>query len=136
MRTENRGRDQLVYAQAVVSEGEIESITDFEIEDQPIENYEDVSTAVRRGTDNQTIVGWFAASMAMKNKSVTLDTGWTTHTTVGEVDGFRIDLVWPNGLSVINNKGKRESRLSRLKSNTARSIQPPGPTCSSISFAN
>lgn len=116
VKTENVDDTQIVYAQAVVSEGEIESITDFQIEEQPISNYEDVETVVRLGEADQSVVGWFADSVSMISKSNTLTTNWTTHTTVGEVDGLRLDVVFPQGLSNIDDKdGERKNRTVELE---------------------
>lgn len=116
VKTENVDDTQIVYAQAVVSEGEIESITDFQIEEQPISNYEDVETVVRLGETDQSVVGWFADSVSMVNKSNTLTTDWTVHTTVGEVDGLRMDVVFPQGLSNIDDKdGERKNRSVSLQ---------------------
>lgn len=111
VKTENRGKTQIIYAQAVVSEGEVESISDFEIDNQPIENFEEVGVTTRRGTANQSITGWFSSSMSMVNRNVTLGTSWTEHTTNGEIDGFRIDVLFPHGLSNIDkNNGDRKNR--------------------------
>lgn len=116
IKTENSGNTQIVYAQAVVSEGEIESITDFEVQEQPLSNFSDVAVVTRNGTATQSVVGWFASSVRMINKSITLSQDWTYHNTAGEVDGFRVDVLLPSGLSNIDDKnGKRKDRSVRFE---------------------
>lgn len=111
VKTENQDDAQLITAQMVVSEGSIESISGFEVQDQPIGNYQDVETVTRLGTDNQEIAGWFASAVRMVNKAATLSPTATTHKTTGEIDGFRVDVLFPGGLSEINKKdGKRFDR--------------------------
>lgn len=111
VKTENRGKTQIIYAQAVVSEGEIEAIDSFEIDGQPSRNFEEISVVTRMGTAGQSITGWFASTVSMQNRNVTLSPTWVEHTTTGEIDAFRIDLLFPNGLSNINEKnGDRQNR--------------------------
>lgn len=111
VKSENWGDTQMIYAQSVVSEGPIESITDFQIEEQPASNFDDVSTVVRLGDSPQSTTGWFASTVEMQNKGITLTTDWTEHTTVGEIDGFRMDYLLPQGLSNIDDEdGDREHR--------------------------
>lgn len=111
VKSDNQGDTQLITAQMVVSEGPIESISDFQVQGQPIDNYEDVDTVVRLGTGNQSITNWFASTTRMINKSITLSRDFTTHTTTIDVDAFRVDVVFPNGLSEVNkNDGKRLDR--------------------------
>lgn len=132
VKTENVDDTQIITSQMVVSEGPIESIGDFQVQDQPIANYEDVETITRLGVDNQAISSWFAASTRMVNKSVTLTTSHTTHLTTDVVDGFRVDLLFPSGLSEINKSdGKRLNRTvsfaieyNRQGTSTWTSISP------------
>lgn len=114
VKTENVDDTQIITSQIVVSEGPIESIGDFQVQDQPIANYEDVETITRLGVDNQAISSWFASSTRMVNKSVTLTTSHTTHLTTDVIDGFRVDLLFPSGLSEINKSDGR--RLNRTVS--------------------
>jgi len=114
--TDNEGKTQIVKAMMVVSEGEIDGISDFQVNDQPFDNYEDVETDWRPGAANQTAYGWFQDTKRMVNKAITLSTEeWAQHTTEGEIDRFRLDYLWPQGLVSINDKGKRTVYQAEMK---------------------
>lgn len=129
--TENAGKTQIVKAMMVVSEGEIDGISNFEVNDQPFDNYEDIETDFRTGAANQTAYGWFQDTKRMINKAITLSTDeWAQHTTEGEIDRFRLDYLWPQGLVSINDKGKRtvyqaEMKAQYRKAGTAAWIDLP-----------
>jgi sulfur carrier protein ThiS len=112
IRLENDGNTQIFYGQYVVSEGEIESIDDFEVNDQPAANFNEVEFQTRMGTDNQSIVGWFNDTVVGINKSIALThTDWIGHTTTQPVDKLGLTFVCPNGLVEFDeDDGDRETQ--------------------------
>jgi predicted phage tail protein len=97
--TENIGNTQYLYMLFNAGEGPYESITDIEINDQPIANFSDVETQVRLGDPDQTIIPWFNDSIEPHNLNTPLSTAFTTYTTVrNDIDKFRVDVVFPAGL--------------------------------------
>jgi membrane protein implicated in regulation of membrane protease activity len=102
--TENRGDDQYLFLRTVMNDGEVEDITDIEINEQPISNFKLVETHVTKGTLTETVNPWFPASIIQVNKGQKLDTTFTTHLTTTEVDRLRLDVTFPSGLVDINKK--------------------------------
>jgi membrane protein implicated in regulation of membrane protease activity len=96
--TENVGDDQYLYLRTVMNDGEVEDITDIEINEQPVSNYKLVETHITKGTLTESVNQWFPASIVQVNKGIKLDTTFTTHTTTTEVDRIRLDVTFPGGL--------------------------------------
>jgi predicted phage tail protein len=115
IQTENVDDTQYLKMMAVVSEGPIESITNVEINKQPASNFIEVETRSRMGQARETMSEWFASTIRQINKGVTLAHDvWATHTTEGEVDGLRVDVVFPQGLGYIEDDGSISPRGVRL----------------------
>lgn len=111
IQTENVDDAQYLKLMSVVSEGRIESITGFEINQQPIANYIGIETQTRLGLDEQPICDWFASTTRQINKNITLNhENWVVHSTESEVDQVRIDLVMPQGVGYIKDDGGIEER--------------------------
>ncbi len=91
-RTEQSGTKEYGYALLHAGSGGpygIESLTDFEINDQSIDNYEDVSVEYVKGTSDQSAIKGFAKASTPWQDGTLLATGtdwiWTTHRPVSEV---------------------------------------------------
>lgn len=123
--TENvTSKRQKIYVQYVVSEGPVKAITDIEINQQPVDEYNNttssnkdnddsdddglvVKTDYRLGTDTQDVMPWFASSLSQYNVQARLTEDFATYTTQEEVNRIRLDLAFPNGLyHVTHKKGK------------------------------
>lgn len=102
--TENVGETQYLYLRSIMNDGQAESITDIELNEQPVANFRDVQTRIGLGTLTQPVNEWFRSSVRQVNKSVKLDTAWTTHVTTQEVDQIRFDVTFPAGLVSISEK--------------------------------
>lgn len=108
---QNDSNTQIMYGQYIVSEGEIESISDIRVNDQPVSNFQTVDYQTRMGTDTQPICDWFNDTITPYNLGVKLNTDWINYTTSQEVDKLGINLVLPGGLVSIDSKsGNRKTR--------------------------
>ena len=109
--TVNSGDDQFLYLRTILNDGEIESISDVEINEQPLENYTDIDVDYAMGTLDQNANAWFTRSTVQVNKSVKIDTDWISHITSSEVDKLRMDIVFTQGLvHITSKKGKYKNR--------------------------
>jgi len=110
---ENDGDTQHAYMLINAGEGPIASISDIEINDNPLSDYKDVEIETRLGTANQTPIPWFADTVVPNNLNLKLTTDWIHYTTAGSVDKVRIDIVAPMGLASIDKKkgGTRERHV-------------------------
>lgn len=115
IQTENVDDAQFLKMMSVVSEGPVEYIGNFEINDQPAGNYQGVETVTRNGGSNQEFCDWFASTTRQINKGITLTHDvWATHVTEGEIDQLRVDLVFPQGLGYVKDDGGLEGRGVRV----------------------
>lgn len=96
------GLTQDFYAQYVVSEGPIESITDFEINNQSASIFQNVETAVKLGTTPQSALNWFSQTLVPHNDGRTVTETPLLYNTVTAVDKVRVDLVFPRGLMMVD----------------------------------
>lgn len=109
MYVENSGDTQYLYMLMNAGEGPIAGISDFKINDQPSSNYQDVKTAIRLGHQSQPAISWFDDIVTPKNKSVKLSDSWAYHTTDGDINKIRVDVVFPSGLyKLIRDTGKTQ----------------------------
>lgn len=102
MHVMNDGDTQLLYMLINAGEGPVASITDIELDDNPVGDYKDVEVQVRLGTPNQASIPWFDDTIVPISKNLKLTTNWITHTTDSEVDKLRLDFSAPSGLFKIN----------------------------------
>lgn len=100
--------NQIVRMMSVVSEGQVEEISDFYINGQSSDNYRDIQTSWRRGTLNQSKIEWFDDSIVPVNRNATLTENFTLYTTTQDVNAFRLDIVFPSGLIKFKSSGARE----------------------------
>lgn len=111
---ETQDDNDVLHALIAVSEGEVSGPVagGILINGQPVANYRNVTTATKNGTNNQTAVSLFgdkttttiSADAAISNASL------LTYTTLGtNLNGFEVELVWPQGLFAVNpNDGSLE----------------------------
>lgn len=106
----NQG-EQFLYGLICAGEGEIEGITDIEINDQPIGNFTNAEWALRYGVNAQSLIGAFNAVYVPVSVGVTMDTAdiYTTRTTSGDVDRIRIDFLFPSGMFRQRSSGDRDA---------------------------
>jgi predicted phage tail protein len=108
---------QMLYLLINAGEGPIASITDVEINDQPLSSYVvknaagDITSAPeiitdRLGTATQEPIKWFAdGTKTPITVNQEIVEAWKVVTT-GIIDRFRIDLTAPSGLFRVNSSGK------------------------------
>lgn len=85
-------------------EGEVESISDLELNQNPAENFGGITTAYKYGTNNQTVIPGFEDQHAVYpvNANLTKDNAYV-YTTVGtDIEAFEIALTLPQGLFQID----------------------------------
>lgn len=103
--TENAGDDNQILSMLInAGEGPVVSLSDIEINDQPLTDFKDVQVQTRLGEANQPQIAWFADAIVPVNKGQKLTTDWSFHTTDGDIDKVRFDLVAPTGLCEIDSK--------------------------------
>lgn len=110
----NDANTQILYMLICAGEGPIASISDIEINEQPIANYLDWETEVRLGTTDQSPISWFTNTVVPVNINQEFTNAWKTYTVgtpgVDVFDAMRFDVVAPQGLFLLDNKGKYKSQ--------------------------
>lgn len=84
-----------------LSEGEIESISEIQINDNDSANFDGIDTVTRMGTNSQTAIPDFGDLHNLVDVSVNLNTASATHTyntADSDVEAFEVHLLFPNGL--------------------------------------
>ena len=107
--TRNESDDQYLYLLFNAGEGVVSGITEVELNDQPIEGFQDVETVVRLGDSGNSPVQWFEESVSPTAIGVVVNTGFQTRTT-GVIDRFRLDFVCPSGLVEFKDDGSKFGR--------------------------
>jgi predicted phage tail protein len=116
IRTENvdDGEAQNIYMLITLSEGPIGGVDEstIKINDQPIKNFEgpDIKPEIKTviGTKSQNPISFFNDSFLPYSIGSTIKQAFSTYTTQGIIDKFRLDVVAPRGFRVINSKGESE----------------------------
>lgn len=108
-RVDNIGDTQLLYVRSVIGEGPIDSVDpdSLQIQEQRRTDFNNVDFDYRLGTDNQTVTDWFNQTNRQINKGVKILTAFTNFTSETQIEGLRVDLVFPNGLVFLDNQGNR-----------------------------
>lgn len=90
-----------------LSEGEILSVAQIEINEQPFENYTGVTYQARTGLNSQTAIGLFGDKAAVTiGADAPLTTTFITYTTQGDnLNGFVVKLTFPGGLFRLDANG-------------------------------
>ncbi|MEO9497576.1 MAG: host specificity factor TipJ family phage tail protein [Vibrio splendidus] len=104
MSSENVNDTQYLYMLLNAGEGEIAGISSILVNDQPLNNFSEISTHIKTGTANQKNIGWFGEITRPNSLGSNVSEQWTTYTTKDEVDKLRLDFVFPRGLTRINKK--------------------------------
>jgi len=90
-----------------ICEGEIESISDLELNQNPAENFDGITTEYKYGTNDQTVVGGFEDQHAVYplNAHLTQNNAYV-YTTVGtDIEAFELTLTMPQGIFAIDSNG-------------------------------
>jgi hypothetical protein len=122
--TKNIGDEQYLFMRIVLNDGQVKSCGEFEINEQPIENFTDVQTRVSLGDNDGEENDWFGESIRMVSRNVELTTNWLVHTTEDEVDRVRLDLYYPSGLGY----HKDDGRILAAESDIRFEYRPFGST--------
>lgn len=96
--TKQEGDDQYLYMRTVLNDGEIDSISAVEINDQPYENYYHVQQRLTYGLETEEKNDWFNNTIRLVNRNVQITGTPLIHQTDGEVDKLRIDILAPGGI--------------------------------------
>lgn len=104
---------QILYMLINAGEGPIASISNIQINQQPLADYTEVEYQTRLGYPTQGVIDWFAQNITPINESLHVtDTDYVTVTTTDAVDQFRLDFSCPSGLYAVDQKS------GNLKDNT------------------
>lgn len=112
--TENQGNTQYLYGRAVLSDGVIDGVSDIELNEQPIGDFQDVLHGHTLGTNTEKENIYFGRSIAAQTKGNTLNTTYSTHTTTTEVDSLQVNTTFPTGLVRYTDKGKKRTQSVTL----------------------
>lgn len=111
--TQNVGDDQYLYGRITLSDGEIDSVVgEPEINEQAISNYKNVQWGYTHGVSNESVNNQFKGSKQQFYRDDKLTTGYSQYDTTGNVDGFEIDFMFPQGLADINTKTGAKTNFS------------------------
>lgn len=102
---ETKGNEQYLNILYAVAGHELDSIDDIELNDQPIENFEDVEVVKRFGANNQAEIGFFSDQRTDTAIDTAFTTDWQTKQISGNTDRFGVGLLAPVGLYYANDKG-------------------------------
>lgn len=90
-----------------ICEGEVESISDLELNQNPAANFDGITTTYRMGTNSQTVIPGFEDQHAVfpVNATLTKDNAYV-YTTVGtDIEAFEINLSLPQGIFQVDGNG-------------------------------
>jgi predicted phage tail protein len=98
---------QILYMLINAGEGPIASISEVEIDGQPITNYTDYELVTDHlGESNQSIIGWFKdGTTSATHVNQILTDAWKVVATGVAVDRLRLDFSAPGGLFTVDDKG-------------------------------
>lgn len=112
---QNDSSTQNLFLLFNLGEGKVLSLSDIELNEQPITNFKDWEVQTRDGSPNQEPIDWFFEQIVPHNVGQRLTTDWNTYNTIGEIDKFRIDFVAPLGLIDVDSTGKSNARTVALE---------------------
>ena len=115
----NDGDKSYLHVLLALGEGELEEIASVQINDNDISNFDQVKTAYRLGTNDQTILPDFENLHEIYAVNVNFDEAGDSHiyTTSGaDIEGFEVFIAFQAGLySVAKSTGAIESNSCQLK---------------------
>lgn len=90
-----------------ICEGEVESISDMKINQNPAANFDGITTTTRPGTNNQAVIPNFQDqhSVVSLNAHLVKDDPYTTTTILTDVEAFELTFSLPNGLFQVDSQG-------------------------------
>lgn len=104
------GGTEVLYLLALVSDGEIESITNGMLNDVPLTSFPGAEMAVRLGTATQTVIPGFNEIGAPYEAGTQLTLNAThVHSMKNTADGVTLAFVWPGGLYKTGDNGERST---------------------------
>lgn len=114
--TESIGNDSYLYLLYAVSEGSVEDIYGFELNNQPITFFTDVSLEKRLGTDNQTIIPSFNDVYSDKsiNSKLQVGTPVIRETSGTGINAAQVHVSLPLGLWYANSKGGMDEQEAAI----------------------
>lgn len=113
---DNVGDDQYLNILINLGEGPIEGISDITINDQPMNNFSNVETWFRDGTEHQTMIPYFGDIIVPINRSVELQPGvFTIHSVTDPVDRLRVDVTMPSGVSHADDEDGLQNFTARFR---------------------
>lgn len=98
------GNQNYLNTLLAIGEGEIESISDIEINGNPIANFVGVTQTTRLGTNTQTAIDNFEDlhNVVTVNVELLQNAGYTYTTVDSDVEGFEVKLHFPSGIYQTN----------------------------------
>ena len=96
-----------------INDGEVDSISDIEINNQTISNFNDINYYTNLGTINQSAIGNFRDTVTTVSLSRSLNelNYETTYTTTGNsINEIEVVMLFPNGLFYVKDDGAYQSR--------------------------
>ena len=113
---ETQGDDQYLNLLFGVADHALTSITDVEIDGNPVSQYPDVVVETRLGALDQAPVQFFGDTKADVAVGAKLSTSWTTRTTEGNaVEGFGVGIVMPRGLYYASDSGGLDEVTAKIE---------------------
>lgn len=106
------GDKQYLNILIAIGEGEIKGVSGIELNENPIENYDGITTSLKLGTNDQTVIANFEDLHNVKavNANLLQSVAHTITTDDSDVEAFEIHLTLPNGIfQVAENSGAVQS---------------------------
>jgi len=103
----NDGTKEYLNLLIGLCEGEIESISDIKINENPYENYTGMTKYERLGTNDQSVITGFEELHQVYDIGAMLvkDTPYTTTSIETQLEAFEVEISFPYGLYKINSSG-------------------------------
>lgn len=100
----NDGEDEYLNLLIALGEGEIESISDIEINENPFENYRGLTKYERYGTNDQEVIGGFEELHNASDVGAILlkDTPYIYTSVDNDIEGFEVTIGFPYGIYKIS----------------------------------
>ena len=111
------GQNQYLSMLLALAGHKVSSISDIKINNQPITNYKDVQSETRLGSISQTSIPYTYESDTTHTSGtlLTYNNGVVVDTEGTQVEGLRINFLFPYGIFYSNDKGGFDSRSVEIK---------------------
>lgn len=121
-RTAMDGETQYLYLLFAMSEGDVAGIDDIKLNDTELSRFNNVWVQTRNGFNNEQPIDWFNDNELLVQKGIKLSNGfWAYHTTEGEIDAFKLNIVMPEGIWRIDkSNGNRLSHAVAMEAEYRR----------------